>query len=98
MIKSICLLTDPKVLLSCNGKKFQALGSSSIAQSIRDSMENEEGAFYQFMKKPKEDFDPVYYWYTSSMNFADETPPKPYSEELFELLKEELSMLEKDKS
>lgn len=97
MIKSICFLTDPGVLLSCNGEKFEVLGSSSMAQSIRDSMENEEGAFYQFMRKPKEDFDPVNYWFTSSMNFADEAPPKPYSKELLELMKEELFLLEKKK-
>lgn len=98
MMKSICLLTSHKCLLSYDGKKFQVLGDSPVAQGIKNNAENEDGLFYKMMEEAKDDFDPVDYWYGSSMNFADEDPPKPYSDELFELFKEELVMLEKEKS
>ncbi len=62
-------------------------------------MEQGTGAFASFLKKAKEnlkdDFDPVYYWYSSSMNFADEPPPKRYSKKLLESLTEELAILER---
>jgi heat shock protein HspQ len=98
MIKSICLLTGHKCLLSYDGKKFEAIGSSPVAEGITNNSKNKDGLFYKLMKEAEDDFEPVEYWYSSSMNFADEDPPKPYSDELFELLKEELSMLEKEKS
>jgi len=98
MIKSICLLTDPGCLLYYDGKKFEALGSSPIVGAITNNSKNEDGFFYKLMQEAKDDFDPVEYWYGSSMNFADEDPPQPYSDELLELLKEELAMLEKEKS
>lgn len=96
MIKSICFLRSHECLLSYDGKKFQVLGDSPVAQGIKNNIENEDGLFYDLIKKAKDDFDPVDYWYGSSMNFADEDPPQPYSNELFELFKEELSMLEKE--
>lgn len=98
MIKSICLLTSHKCLLSYDGKKFQVLGDSPVAQGIKYHAEDKEGLFYKIIEEAEDGFDPVNYWYTSSMNFADENPPQPYSNELFELLKEELLMLEKEKS
>jgi hypothetical protein len=96
MIKSICFLRSHKCLLSYNGKNFEVLGNSVVSDGIRDNAKKVGGLFYSQMKKSPKDFDPVEYWYTSSMNFADEQPPKPYSDELFELLKEELSILEKE--
>ena len=86
MINSIWLNKSDKFLLVCDGKEFFVYGDSPIANSIREHTEQGTGAFASFLKKakedPKDDFDPVDYWYTSSINFADEYPPQPYSNEV----------------
>ena len=84
MISSLWLNKTDKFLLACDGKEFFVYGDSPIANSIRGHTERGTGAFASFLKKakedPKDDFDPVEYWYTSSMNFAFEEPPSAFSE------------------
>jgi len=96
MIKSIWLAEGSKFILSCDGTKFLVTGESPIAESIRNILKNTDSLFVKLLNEAKSDFDPVYYWYESSMNFADETPPRPFSKELLELFIEELSTLKNE--
>jgi hypothetical protein len=96
MIKSIWLAEGSKFILSCDGTKFLVTGESPIAESIRKVSKSKDSLFLKLFSEAKSDFDPVRYWYESSMNFADEAPPRPFSKELLELLTEELSILNKE--
>ncbi len=94
MIQSVCLLEADRCLLAYDGKKFTVIGDSSIAEDIRRlSGAGAESLFSSLMKEAADDFDPVRYWYESSMNFADEDPPVPYDENLFQMFKDRLELL-----
>jgi hypothetical protein len=98
VISSIWLVETYKFLLVCDGKDFFVYGDSLMANSIRGHMERGTGAFASFLKKAKEDqkddFDPVQYWYISSMNFADEEPPSAFSEKALKNALKRLAELE----
>ena len=96
MIKSIWFAEGSRFILSYDGKKFLVTGKSPIAESIRKILKNKDSLFVKLLNEAKSDFDPVYYWYESSMNFADEAPPRPFSKELLELFTEKLSMLKNE--
>ena len=93
MIKSIWLAENSKFILSYDGKEFLATGDSPICESIREISKDKDSLFYELFDEARNNFDPVQYWYESSMNFADEAPPQPFSTELFDLYREQLSML-----
>ena len=99
MKKSIWLNKTDKFLLACDGKKFYVYGDSSIAKSIRKHAKRSRGEspFADMLSDADDDSDPVEYWYTSSMNFADEPPPKPYSDEALKIARKELAELRKVK-
>jgi hypothetical protein len=90
MIKSIWFAREHRFVLSFDGKEFLVIGDSQIAQSIRRMSKDKDSLFLELFNEAKSDFDPVRYWYESSMNFADEVPPRPFSKELFDLFTEEL--------
>lgn len=91
MIKKIVFLKNDKTILYCDGKKFEVIGDSPLANSIRGISKNPTSLFMKITKEDGDKFDPVEYWYGSSQNFADEGPPTDFSEEK---LKEFISMLE----
>jgi len=94
MIQSMCLLEDAKCLLAYDGKTFVVLGDSPISSSIRALSDgSRQSLFLELMEGAADDFDPVRYWYESSMNFAMEDPPVPYDEHLFREYKKRLESL-----
>lgn len=94
MISSICFIDDAKMILSCDGNDFSVIGKSEIANSIRRMSKDDESVFTMLKKRLGKSFDPVRYWYESSMNFADSTPPVEYSAENLRLANKYLSEAE----
>jgi hypothetical protein len=90
MIKSIWLARDYGFVLSYDGKEFLVIGDSQIAESIRRMSKDKDSLFSELFSGSNNDFDPVRYWYESSINFADEAPPRRFSKKLFDLFVEEL--------
>ena len=72
------------------------IGDSQIAKSIRRMSKDKDSLFLKLFNEAKSDFDPVRYWYESSMNFADEAPPRRFSKKLFDLFTEELQKPQTD--
>lgn len=97
MKKLIWLDKTDKFLLVCDGKEFFVYGDSPMANSIRGHMERGTGAFASFLKKakedPKDDFDPVSYWYESAQDFTFEEPPFAFSDEALKNAQKELTEL-----
>lgn len=96
MINSIWIAESSKFILAYDGKVFSVIGDSPIAESIRKISKDKNSLFLKLFNDAESDFDPVQYWYDSSMNFADETPPRPFSKEILELFTEQLSMLKNE--
>lgn len=90
MIASICYIDSANMILSCDGKSFEVIGASPVAESIRKTSKKSDSLFSSIMKGEKEKFDPVQYWLTSSQNFADSEPPVKYSKEVLETMKAKL--------
>ena len=91
MIASICHVESAKMILVCDGDIFSVIGDSETAKSIKSIVEDSESLFNLIKKTQNDSFDPVSYWYESSINFSESAPPVEYSEETLADFKNQLA-------
>lgn len=71
MKKSIYVNEINKFIIACDGEKVEIIGSSPLANQIRDIASNPNSLYSSALKSSGSDFDPIEFWVQSSQNFAD---------------------------